>query len=189
MNTDLRYAAALHGLGILNAEAMRTAIDSLMTDGFYADECLDALDSKPARMEEVLPAFKAALEHYQVNIPDREQAVWQLIHHHVSRIVKDSVDPWVGLRALIGDIYWEYDFHTATQRYLGDSHGIHHLIGIYWELDDIAGECGGTAVLGPAGFKPTPQHLQAIFTEAEKWLHIYGTQHAALYLPTDRREQ
>jgi hypothetical protein len=175
MKTDIRYLAALRGLGTLDARAMRLAVDNLMNAGFYAEECLDALDSKPPRVDEVLPAFLAALAHYGVAVPDRELAVWQLIKHHLKRVVSPSSDPWECLRDLVRDLYWEYDFHSKSTQYLGDSHGLHRLIGIYWEIDDLAGESGKPI----DAFRPDARALLAIQAAAEQWIQQYSGKHAA----------
>lgn len=175
MNANLRYLAALHGLGTLDADAMKSAVDSLMNQGFYVDECLDALDSEPARVDEVLPAFRAALAHYGVVVPDRELAVWQLIEHHLKRAASPDGDSWASLCSLFRDLYWEYDFHSETAQYLGDSHGLQELIGIYWAVEDQAGQSG----VSTNAFQVDESDRSAIRHAAERWLASYGTKSAA----------
>ena len=65
----LKYKAALLALGTLNADDVKSTIHTLMNEGFYADECLDALDSSPANLGEVLPAFNIALQHFGMRQP------------------------------------------------------------------------------------------------------------------------
>lgn len=132
----LEYQAAMLAMGTLSAENIRSTISTLMDDGYYTDECLDALDSSPATFGKVLPAFRRALEDYRIEQPDKEQAVWQLIRYHSRRIVSEN-DSLKCLEQLIADVYWDYDFHAVTKKYLGDSHDIERIVGLYWELDDV----------------------------------------------------
>jgi hypothetical protein len=166
MKPDLCYLAALHSFQALDAEVMRSAVDSLMNEGFYVDECLAALDSEPAQLDEVLPAFHAALAHHGVVVPDAELAVWQIIDHHTMRIASRQDDPWKALQHLIEDlngIY--YDFQSIAVRYFGDSHGIERLVGIHWSLDEQAQLAGVTR----ADFKPNEQAIRGICEAAEEW--------------------
>ena len=132
----LEHKAALLALGKLSADDVITTISALMSEGFYADECLDALDSSPATLGEVLPAFNLALKHYGIMQPDKEQAFWQLIEYHARQIVSED-DPLRCLENLIDDVYWDFDFYNAAKNSIGDSHDIERLIGIYCELEDV----------------------------------------------------
>jgi hypothetical protein len=170
MHPELRYLAALHGLAKLDADTMKSAVDALMNQGFYSEECLAALDSSPARLDEVLPAFHAALTHYGVLVPEPELAVWHVIAHHMQRITAQDEDPWLVLRSLFSDIYWDCDFQSQTQENLGDSHGIERLIGIYWALDDEA-EHSGVSI---DAFTPGQQSLHTIRQVAKDWVDTHG---------------
>jgi hypothetical protein len=83
MKDSLHYQAAKLVFGSLDADTMKQTVDELMNNGFYVDECLDALDSSPAKYDEVFPAFSAALLHYGIVLPTRDEAVWQLIQWHL----------------------------------------------------------------------------------------------------------
>lgn len=122
-------------------------------------------------MDEVEPAFLAALKHYGIAVPNKEQAVWQLLEFHLKGIASGANDPLDGLQQMMADVYWDYDFHTPTKKWLGDSHGIEHLIGIFWDADDLRegpeviswnGKQGAAAVW--------PELKRQIVVEAEKWL-------------------
>jgi hypothetical protein len=135
--TKLGYMAAKIGFGKVNADEIQSTVDSLLTDGIYSDEFIGIMDSKPARLDEVLPSFTTYLQREGISVPTKDQAVWQLIAHHVSRIASGTADPITELQELISDVYWDYDFHTPTREYVGDSHGIEYLIGLYWEYNDM----------------------------------------------------
>ncbi len=140
MKHSLYYQAAKHTMGRLHSDAIKATIHALVDEGFYLDEFLDALDAKRPRMDEVEPALLAALRHYGITVPSREQAVWQLLEFHLQRIASGADDPLDGLGKLMADVYWDYDFHTPTKEWLGDSHGIEQLIGLFWGADDLREE-------------------------------------------------
>jgi hypothetical protein len=170
MNDSLRYKAARLGFGTLDADTMKTTVDALMNEGFYVDACLDALDSAPARVDEVLPAFRAALDHYGIALPSREEAVWQLIEYHVRQIASGACDPYEGLAKLISEVYWDYDFHTPTKQFLGDSHGIDQLIGLYWGADDLEDRPSEVSLNNKYGAEAWSELKREIGLEAERWL-------------------
>ena len=164
MKDLLRYQAARHVLDARDADAIKETINTLMNDGFFHDTCLDALESSPARMEEVRPAFHAALDHYGVVLPSREEAVWHSIEYHLRRITSGTSPPLKGLSQLISDT-WYYDFDTPTKKFLGDSHGITKLIGLYWDADDLEVKYGEEAC---------SELKREIRVEAERWLVKYA---------------
>jgi hypothetical protein len=131
--TKLEYIAARFAFGNINADKIKSTVDSLLNEGVYSDYFIDIMDSKPARLDEVLPPFIAYLQHEGIPIPIKDDAVGQLIGYHVDRIASGNGDPIKELEELISDVYWDYDFHPHTKKYVGDSHGIEHLVGLYWE--------------------------------------------------------
>jgi len=133
----LPYIAARIGLGTFRGDEILSTVDELLEKGIYSDYFIDVLDSKPPIFEVQVIPFSKYLASVGIEIPDREQAVWNLIAYYVTEIAKGHVDPLSGLSDLMGDVYWEYDFQTPTQEYLGDSHGIECLIGYYWGYDDM----------------------------------------------------
>jgi hypothetical protein len=169
MKDSLLYQAARHALGARDADAIKKTIDILMNDGFYDDTCLDALDSSPARMDEVLPAFHAALDHYGVVLPSPEQAVCYLIEYHLRRIASGTSEPLQGLCQLLTDT-WNYDLYTPTKKSLGDSHGISELIGLYWGGDDLVVRPDEVSFNGKYGEEALAEVEREIRFEAERWL-------------------
>jgi hypothetical protein len=102
---SLRYQAARLALGSLEAEEMKATVDSLMNEGFYAEECLAAMDaSAHPRLDEVLPALRAALEYHSVPVPSRDQAIRQLIEMHLTEIAAGVVDPVDGIKPLLDEV-------------------------------------------------------------------------------------
>lgn len=171
MNPSLRYQAALHALGMLNADDMKATIQALCDEGIYLDVFIDALDSGlHPRMEDVLPAFIAALQYWDVAVPSRDEAVWQLIEYHLNRVVSNQDRAWQELDKLVADVYLDYDFHTSTKQYLGDAHGIELILGLYWSADDIRERPNEVTVNGLFGEAAWVELDRLIVVEATRWL-------------------
>lgn len=135
MQDLLKYQAARLSFGSLDPDTIKKTFDLLMERGFYAEEFREVLDSVHPRMDDVLPGFRAALDHYGIAIPSKEDAISQLIHLHASRIATGSVDAIEGLHQLMVEINRGHDLQT--NRYLADSHGIGGFVGLYWSIDDV----------------------------------------------------
>jgi hypothetical protein len=140
MTKELRYKAAKFGFGKLAAHEIKTLIGPLMNEGVWFDEFIVALDSSPPQMDEVLPAFLKVLKKYDIAVPERGAAVWEILKIHISAIASEDIDPLEGLNKMMSDVYWDYDFQVLTKEFIGDSHGIELLIGLYWAYDDLRDE-------------------------------------------------
>ena len=168
---NLKYIVAKIAFGTVHADEIRAVVDSLLTEGTYSDDFIDIMDSKPARLDEVLPPFTSFLKAKMISIPSKDQAVWQIIEYHVSRIATEVADTFEELNALIYDVYWDYDFHSQTKSYLGDSHGIEHLIGLYWEHDEIP---EGSKEIGALKKKVISRSLEWMGRFANHAFHMDG---------------
>jgi len=166
---DLEHMAIRIAMDKVDADEIQAAVNRLLADGVYSDHFLAIMDAKPARLAEVLPPFQAYLKTAGISAPDKEEAVWRIIAYHVSRIVSGQTTPLTELQALIAEVYWDYDFHSVTTKYLGDSHGIEHLIGLYWEYDD--------ATEGPLGRMSDVDMRnweQAVLSRSEEWIKRFA---------------
>ncbi|MGL4573804.1 MAG: hypothetical protein ACRCV9_03345, partial [Burkholderiaceae bacterium] len=107
-----------------------------------SENCLKALASKPAQLDEVAPAFEDALRFYQVELPVNGQAaIFSIIRYRLRQIADTKVLPWAGLKQLMADIQWCEDFENQNEeRYVGERYGLHPLVGLYWSMDDFLGE-------------------------------------------------
>lgn len=138
LNNELEYHAALMRFEQLDTKKVQEIFDSLMNDGMFYDEFVDIAYPKSNHLADFIPSFEAALRKLNCNIPvDQERAVWVILKFHVRNITNGAIDPLEGLKHIMNDAYWSYDFHNKTKKFLGDSHGIEYLIGLYWEYDDM----------------------------------------------------
>lgn len=169
MMEPFEYLAAKLSLGKLDAFEIQKVVDELLNEGRYDDEFINIIDSMPPRMDEVMPSFLRLLDRLGVKVPAIDKAVWLLIDHYTARIADGIIDPIEGLKRLIADIYWDYDFHSRTREFLGDSHGIENLIGLYWGYDDMMDGVGEMFYNGKTGFEGLKELKQEIVSEARRW--------------------
>jgi hypothetical protein len=173
MKETLRYTAAKLAMGKVNADEVKSTINDLVDSGVYLDAFLVALE--PARhpqMDDVLPALLAAFNHFGILVPDKQRAVWELIDLHCRAIVSGSVRPLEELSRLITDVYCDY-FHVLTKQYLGDSHGIERLIGLYWGADDLTDHPDTVTVNGKHGKEAWAELDKEIVIQANHWLKAH----------------
>lgn len=174
MPHSLHYHAAKLAMGKLNADEIKAIIHGMVDEGFYIDDFLDALDTSRPRLDDVMPGLLAAFSHHEIIVPDREQAVWRLIEHHLKAIAAGESDPLEELAKLIADIYWDYDFPARTKEYLGDSHGIEFLIGAYWEADDLRENASGRGPNAGASAEQWAELRNQVFLQSKRWLARRG---------------
>jgi hypothetical protein len=83
MQDTLELQAARLALGLLDADRIKSTIESLVDAGLYLEPFLPALVDRHPRRDDVLPAFLAALDHHHIAVPDVDAAVTRLIAHHL----------------------------------------------------------------------------------------------------------
>ena len=129
---NLEILAARLGFKSVSTEVVVELANELLDAGIYHDWLLPIVDAQPKTQAEVIPSFLAFLDSVNISVPTREKAVWQLLAFYISKIIASPDDPFTPLDLMISEVYWNYDFHEISNNYLGDSHGIQLLIGLYW---------------------------------------------------------
>lgn len=167
--TDLDYMACRITLGNASADLIQKTVNQLMDDGIFSAEFLDIIDSKPPTMADVSPPFQKYLRKVGIQCQSKDEAVWRLIGYHTGRIASRQIEPLEGLSTLIKDIYRDYDFRAQTKQYLGDSHDIQKLIGLYWEYDDILDAPYQTEYAGRSREEVVTELSDAVLEEARRW--------------------
>lgn len=172
ISSEFRLMAARLGLGILDGHRIQEIADTWLQRGEYHDELVGVYDVRDIRTEDAVAALTKLLERKSVAIPDRETAVREIIRHYAQAVTSQQILPVEGLRKLMDEVYAHYDFHSSTQEFLGDSHGIEGLIGAHFTIDDIMGRS--------AGLPPVPEDQaildradQTITADMQRWLDLH----------------
>jgi len=132
LKDELKHEAARMHLRKLNIENVQKNVDGLMNLGVYYDEFIDIVYPKSTIVDDFIPVFEAVLSRLEIDFPkDKEEAVWVLLKKCINDIASKAMDPIYGLEQICSYVYCYYDFGAKAKKYLGDSHGIEHLLGLY----------------------------------------------------------
>lgn len=134
---DWPRIAARYALEILPAEEMKAVASALIRRGRWSDD-IDALHTavEPSIFD-LGPHFDTVLEEEGVQVPSKDEAAWGLLRLHLQDIVAGLTSPREGLQRVMADVGDAADFHSASTEYVGDSHGMEHLVGFMHHYDDI----------------------------------------------------
>lgn len=173
----IRYEAIKMRFNVSNLDNIKVKrlIDSLMNEGLYYDEFLDIIDTKyEDSSEDFIPIFESLLKILEIEIPEnKDEAVWLILKKEIGNIADQNIDPIKGLQYIMDNIYYKYDFHSQTKKYLGDSHGISKLIGLYWGYDDMLCSPQYVSCNGKYGKEAIREMKNEIIKAANDWASTY----------------
>ena len=90
----------------------------------------------------------------------------------MKEIARESTDPIVLFRNCMIDLK-KYDLFSATKKFLGDSHGIHHMIGFYYGYDDMVENPRYKSCNGKYGTEGINELKKEMIKAAKTWLEEY----------------
>lgn len=152
---------------------IKNVSDQLIKNYIYCDAFMELESCE--RLEEYIPVIENIITSLNLPSPKNvEQAVWFILKYWIGRIASIKIEPIQGLELLIKDVYWTYDFQSKTKEYLGDSHGIEYLIGLYWEYDDLKGEYSQDLQLTKKD-KNYKEINDSILVRAKEWIKKYNS--------------
>jgi len=165
---ELREAAAWLVLGRVTASQLKAAADSCVDAGRITPSLAELATLTSDSLSEAEPLFHGALAELGLTLPDKDEAVWDLLRVYVAALADGSLDPERGL-ALIRGVHETANLHERDKVYVGDSYDLQELIGCYWQFDDIA--VHRTEVGWADRYQNAVQQLQrATVSSAEAWL-------------------
>lgn len=164
----LKYHSALMTLGKMNREEICNLLSDLMNLGVYEDEFFDIEDAKTAL--DFTSSAEKLFKKMGFLFQDKDEAIWVILAYHIKKMTNEKSDVFTELQKLIDDVYWNYDFYSKTKKFLGDSHDIQHLIGGYWEYDDIKERFGETICRKEDNIEEINNLKQETLKTAKQWL-------------------
>ncbi len=170
MTQALRLQAARLALGLwVDADQIKATVELLVDAGVWREAFLPALVERHPRPDDVMPAFRAALDHHGIVVPDKATAMRLLIAHHLRDVVATPSDARQQFGRFIHEVYWNGDHEMQDMKYVGDSLGIERLLGLYWTADDLR-ELQHLTFNGHHGPQAWVELNRLIVAEAERWL-------------------
>ena len=174
MSEALRLQAARLALGLwVDADQIKATVESLVDAGVWHEAFLPALVERHPRPDDVMPAFRAALDHHGIAVPGKETAMRLLIAHYLRDVVATPSDSRQRFGRFIDEVYWNgnHDMQGNSQdtKYVGDSLGIERLLSLYWTADELR-ELQHLTFNGHDGPQAWVELNRLIVVEAERWL-------------------
>ncbi len=169
---ELNLLAARHGFAGVGCEAREIA-DRLLNAGVDSDDLVTIYLADAYDRNAIVPAFERYLQSCDIAIPDRDTAVWGILKHHLEIIAHRADDPLDRFRDLMEEVYYDYDFNAKTTEYIGDSHGIEHLIGYFYGYDDLMDRPQDVSCNGKYGDAAIAELKNEIVDAAKSWLDEY----------------
>ncbi len=137
MRNQVLVEAARLTLGGTHGERLVTLCDQLLTADCYTDAIAELAACTDPILSTAKPIFRRVLTELQLDPPSNADATWILLRHHLARIVGGDCSSRDGMRCVAEEVYYPADLYSQTQKYVGDSHGIEHLMGAYYGYDDL----------------------------------------------------
>ncbi len=132
MNPEEELLAVKYAAGVLHTEDILEYVNGQLDKGTWSDVFLEILDCDPKSWSDISGLFEKYLKEVGVTLPSLEEAVRNLVEHHVALIASGSVTPCDQFRKMLQEID-NYDYYSKTQDYVGDDLGIHRMYGWFYE--------------------------------------------------------
>ena len=128
---ELTLLAIRHRFSGLRTD-VREVADRLLNAGVDHDDLIVIYLAGPDDKAAIFAAFDRFLNACEIHVPDQDDAIWGLIEFHVDKIARREADPFELLRGMMNEVYYEYDLHSLTKEFVGGSHGIDSLVGLFF---------------------------------------------------------
>ena len=176
--SDLELAAARYAIGTLQSLEMSRLADAALRAGvvYPATTVLGTLESPT--IGDAQPLFLEWLDEMGMQVPDKDAAVWTILGHMMRRIATKEVPAREGLARVIEEGLHDADIFSKTRKYVGDSHGIHHLVGAYHAYDDLDERPDEVSFAGKYGQEAIAALDEDIVRLAGQWCRDHADQAA-----------
>jgi len=133
---QVQVAAAKLALRYATAADLKAAAGAAVDSGIVTPDIAALATLRDDTLAEAEPLFRKVLDDLQLTPPSTSTAVWILLRVQIRAIAEGSVAVEEGLQGVMG-IFYSGDLHAQSREYVGDSHDIQRLVGLYWEIRDL----------------------------------------------------
>jgi hypothetical protein len=172
---DAKRVAARYRLGVLSNEEIKDYALTSLERGRWSPAIDDIVSATHPIRSEVGPALETLLAEQGVEIPDTEEAVWVVLRGHLGDIASGAIPPKVGMERVMSEVCDPAGLHARTRRFLGDSHGLEHLIGAFYAYDDLLERPSEVSMGGRFGEAAFDAWGRQVIDLARDWLLRHGS--------------
>lgn len=170
---SLRHAAVRYRLGLLYTESLVRVADAVLAEGRDSQAAIELSILESPIMAEAGPIFERVCAEFGVAIPDKDEAIDELLRHHLESIASGACRPREGLEAIMRELYWPHFASERCTEYVGDSRGMHHLIGAYYSYSDLTERPHEVSWDGKFGAEAMARWEEFVRQHARDWLQRY----------------
>ncbi|HWD92768.1 MAG TPA: hypothetical protein VG938_10495 [Verrucomicrobiae bacterium] len=167
---DLRHIAVRYRLSKIDTESLVRVADTLLAEGRDTPAVVQLSILEPPIMADAAPLFERACTELGVQIPNKDDAVDELLRAYLESIASGTRPAREGLEAVMREVYYPYFSDTPCKKYAGDSHGFEHLIGLYWGYDDLMEHQRQVSCDGKYGAEAITRWEELVRLQAGDWL-------------------
>jgi uncharacterized protein (DUF433 family) len=136
--SQLAYQGVRHLAGLATSCELRQAANAALNAGLYSPSLADVAVFLDKRLSDIGPVFQEALRELHIAVPEScDDCCWTLLRHYIGQIANRYVLPREGLGGLMHEVFFGFNLHEKSTRYVGDSHDIEQLISAYYGYDDL----------------------------------------------------
>lgn len=171
---DLRHIAVRYRLGLQDTDSLIRIADILLAEGHTEPAIIELSMMESPVMIEVAPVFERVCAELGFPIPTREEAIDELLKGYLKSIASGGQSPRDGLQAIMQEVYFPHLAKEPVKKYVGDSHGMEHLIGAYWGYDDLMERPREISFDGKYGKEAITSWEEFVRQHARDWLQKHN---------------
>lgn len=134
---ELKFEAAWMVFDKPSVPSVKKYIDALAKHGIWFDEFLDLTLSKSDSQADLLPVIHAIFQKLDLTISSEDEALKIILKKQLLPIAQKKVDPIEGMGVIMNQIYYIANIPGRSEKVIGDTLGIEHLVGLYWTYLDL----------------------------------------------------
>lgn len=169
MLTALKTEAARYHLGVTTSKDLVRVAEASVLSGVESPSLILLAAETDPLMADVGPLFEKALEEVSIQIPKTDDACWVVIQYHLKRIANGEVGPRTGVQAILDEVYFPGKLFEHETEFVGDSHDIADLLGLFYGIDDILERPGEVSYCGKYGVEAIVAVEAQLHQHAIEW--------------------
>lgn len=134
---ELLYTAVRYVFGIATGSELSESASKALDQGIYSPSLVELTTANNPFEQKSL--FESTMRELGLDMPEKAHCVFMMLRYHLETIADGSVPPKKGLENMMREVFYPADIHNQTPKggFVGCSHGIERLVGLYWEYDEL----------------------------------------------------
>jgi hypothetical protein len=134
---DLNHLATRFRLDLLDTAALVRVAEQLLEEERDTPAVIGLLTLENPIFADAAQLFEKLCLEQGIVIPTKDEAIINLLRLQLDSIASGAIVPHEGLAAMMREIYFPYFAGEPCKKYVGDSRGLEHLVGAFWNYDDL----------------------------------------------------